>query len=225
MRSIQGKALGLLLAAAAIVTAGVLGLAFYFSSTSIHELLTENRELNQAIGNLTAEESIGYAVVEDQSRDEVGRLRTTIRFVQTAAGNPDELVAEQRFELPGDVIHFDALIVKFGDEYVKSGEERALYLWRRVYSEQMAPDQGPAIEAAGEAPERYHAISKVLRLEERQLFWEAIWDLANDPARLQDYGITAAFGSVTYTRMQPDKVYEFKISATGQIYPEVSKRR
>lgn len=225
MRGKQGKVLGLLVAAAAVAVAGVLGLAFYFSSSSIHELLTENHQLNKAIGNLTRETSIGYAVVEDQSRDETGRLFTVVRFVQTASDNPNEIVSEQRFTLPGDIIHFDALIVKFTDEFVKDGTERALYLWRRVYSEQMAPHDGEAIEAAGAAPDRYFAITKSLWVQDRDVFWDAIWELANQPDKLSDYGVTAVFGNVTYTRMRPGRIYEFKIDAAGQIHPEVANRR
>jgi len=220
----QGKMIVGLLAAGALVTATVLGIAFYFSTSSIHDLLTENHKLNKAIGNLTKEESIGYAVVEEQRRDETGQRQTVVRFVQTAAGNPKEIVSEQLFTLPGDIVHFDALIVKFTDEYVRDGKERALYLWRRIYSEQMAPGQGKPIEPAGGAPERYYSISKTLRMKNREVFWEAIWSLANDPGRLSQYGVTAVFGNVNYIRMRPGRVYRFKIDGTGQIYPEVTVR-
>jgi hypothetical protein len=205
----------------ALAVAAVLGLSFYFSSSSIHSLLTENHTLNKAIANLTQEEQIGYAVVESISQNELGQKTLVVRFVQTAAGNPKEIVDEQTFKLTGEIVHFDALIVKFTDEYVKDGKERALYLWRRIYDEQTPPEQGEPIQAVGSAPERYHAISKSLKVNNREVFWEAVWDLANNPARLSQYGIQAVFGNAIYTRMEPGKVYLFKISATGQIYPEV----
>ena len=44
-----------LIASAAILTAAILGMSFYLSSSTIHSLLTENHELNKAIKNLTAE--------------------------------------------------------------------------------------------------------------------------------------------------------------------------
>jgi hypothetical protein len=120
----------------------------------------------------------------------------------------------------GDIVHFDTLIVKFTDEYVKDGTERALYLWRRIYGEQTQPANGEAIDMPGTAPERYHAITRSLRLKNRDIFWEAIWELANDANRLSDYGVKAVFGNAIYTRLQAGKVYLFKISPTGQIYPE-----
>lgn len=217
----SGKIAGTLVGLTALAVAAVLGISFYLSSSSIHSLLSENHELNKAITNLTREEQIAYARVESESVDELGQKSLVVRFVQTAAGNPKEIVDEQLFAVSGDVVHFDALIVKFTDEYVQDGKERALYLWRRIYGEQTPPEQGEAIQAPGSAPERYHAISKSLKVKERDVFWEAVWSLANDPERLSRYGIKAVFGNAIYTRMEADKIYLFKIGATGQIYPEV----
>ena len=209
------------MALAALVTAGILGITFYHSTASIHELLTENHQLNKAVRNLTQEEQIGYAILQSQSHNDVGELESVVRFVQTATGNPKEVVSEQQFTVRGDIIHFDALIVKFTDEYVKDGTERALYLWRRIYGETTTPANGDAIEIPGTAPERYYSITESLHLKDRDIFWEAIWDLANDTNSLNNYGVKAVFGNAIYTRMQPGKVYLFKISTTGQIYPEI----
>jgi hypothetical protein len=215
-----GKIVFYLISLSALAVAAVLGLSFYFSSSSIHSLLTENHELNKAITNLTKEEQIGFATVLSQETDALGQVITQLKFAQTAAGNAKEIVDEQIFSIKGDVIHFDALIVKFNDSYVSSGAERALYLWRRIYGEHTAPEQGEAISIPDRAPERYYAITKALKVKDRDIFWQAIWSLANDPQRLSEYGITAVFGNSIYTRVEPGKIYLFKIGATGQIYPE-----
>jgi len=217
----KGKWIGVLITLAALVTASILGISFYHSTASIHKLLTENHQLNKAVRNLTQEEQIGYAMLQSQSRNDLGELESVVRFVQTAADKPKTIVSEQLFILRGDIIYFDALIVKFTNEYVKDGTERALYLWRRIYGETTTPVNGEAIELASTAPERYYTITESLHLKNRDIFWEAIWDLANDPTRLSDYGVQAVFGNAIYTRMQPGKVYLFKISTTGQIYPEI----
>lgn len=221
VKRIKGRLIGTLVMLAALITAGILGMSFYHATASIHELLTENHQLNKAVRNLTDEEQIGYAILESQTRNELGQLESVVRFVQTAANAPKTLVSEQRFTVGGDIIHFDALIVKFTNEYVKDGTERALHLWRRIYGETTTPANGEAIEIAGTAPERYYTITESLHLRDRDIFWNAIWKLANDPTHLSQYGIHAVFGNAIYTRMQPGKVYLFKISATGQIYPEI----
>ncbi|MEO0510268.1 MAG: hypothetical protein AAF065_10470 [Verrucomicrobiota bacterium] len=220
-RNQSGKIIFTVVVIAALITASILGISFYFSSSSIHSLLTENHKLNKAIRNLTAEQQIGYASLVSQSNDGLGNVQSLVKFVQTAPENPDEIVSEQLFPINGNIVHFDALIVKFSSQYVQDGKGRALYLWRRIYGENTAPGDGMLIEAPGERPERYSAITKSLRLKNQLVFWDAIWGLANNPKQLSEYGVSAVYGNAIYTKMEPGKVYVFKISATGQIYPEL----
>lgn len=220
-----GKAITYILTLTALAAASLVGISYYFSTSSIHTLLTENHKLNEALHNLTAEEQIGYATLQSQTRQPDGTLISTIRFVQTAAGNPKQIVSEQLFTIKGDTPHFDALIVKFGNESVQSGKQKALYLWRRIYSEATPPNQGEAIEIPGTAPERYYNVTQALGMKNRDIFWEAIWDLANEPEALSEYGIQAVFGNAIYTKFAMDRIYYFKINPSGQIYVEVFDAR
>ena len=65
------------------------------------------------------------------------------------------------------------------------------------------------------------AIFKELPVRKREIFWSGIWDVANSPDELADYGITAIYGSVTYTQIRDGLIYIFRITPTGQLYPEV----
>jgi hypothetical protein len=193
----------------------------YHGAVTIHELLTENRHLKQAITNLTTEEQIGYAKVISQQTSVDGKLLTTIRFVETARDDKLKKILEKEYTIEGDVAHFDALIVKFGDKMVLDGKVRALYLWRRVYGEKMTPQEGFTIEETGIEPKRYDDLLKVLPIRQRQMFWSSIWELANDPEKLKEYSIEAIYGNAIYTRLRKGLIYIFKISATGQVYPEI----
>jgi hypothetical protein len=104
---------------------------------------------------------------------------------------------------------------------VMDGRERALYLWRRVYGEKIAPQDGFPIESAGAEPARYADLLARLPIKQRELFWTSIWDLANDLKKLQKYGITAVYGNVVYSQLKEGLIYVFKISPTGQLYPEI----
>lgn len=219
--SLSGQIITKVALLAVVVTAAVLGVAFYFSSSSIHSLLTENHQLNKAIRNLTEEQQIGFATLESQSVNAHDEVESLVRFVQTAPGKPQEIISEELFVVTGKVVHFDALIVKFSDDFVKDGKGRALYLWRRIYGDEQSPATGTLIQSPDQAPERYRAISQSLRLKDQPIFWNAIWELANDPQQLSRYGVTAVFGNAIYTKMEPNRVYLFKISPTGQIYPEL----
>ena len=202
-----------------LVIIAYLGRGFYYGAKTIHELLAENKHLKKAITNLTREEQIGYAkVISQQTIDE--KLLTTIKFVETARDDKLKTILEKEYTIEGDIIHFDALIVKFGNKMVMDGTTRALYLWRRVYGEKMAPEEGFVIEQPGTEPQRYKDLLKALPIKQSQMFWSNIWDLANDQKKLQQYDIEAVYGNVVYTKLNKGLIYVFKIDPTGQVTPE-----
>ena len=205
-----------------LVSLGVLGFfggSLFYGTKTVHDLLAGNEQLKEAISSLTHEDQIGFAKVLKQEERE-GTLYTTIRFVETARGDLLDRVLEKEYEIEGDVIHFDALIVTFSDQAVMDGNERSLYIWRRVYGENMSPAAGFDIATPGSHPERYAGLLRDLKLPEQQLFWEAIWGLASDPESLRDYGIKAIYGNAVYKRLRPGLIYVFKIGNDGQVYPE-----
>lgn len=192
----------------------------YKAVATIQELLAENRTLKEAISNLSGESQIGYAKVLAQDMKD-GELYTTLKFVETARDDKLKTILEKKFTIIGDVIHFDALIVKFGNKMVMDGRTRALYLWRRVYGEQMTPQEGFPIEEPGTEPKRYGDLFKALPIKHKEMFWSNIWDLANDPERLAEYDIEAIYGSAVYSKLRSGLIYVFKINSTGQVYPEI----
>jgi hypothetical protein len=219
LRKLPGRIVALLLIAATLVVAAIVGRGFLAASRTIFQLLSENKKLKQAIANLTAESQIGYAKVLSQTERE-GRTVTRLLFVETARDDPTRHIFEKRCEVEGDVVYFDALVVKFSDPYVMDGRERALYLWRRVFGEKMAPESGYPIEEAGAEPRRYADLLRKLRLRDRRLFWTEIWDLSNNPDKLRAAGIKALHGKAVYKSLRPDFIYLFKIANMGDLYIE-----
>jgi len=214
------KLLPLIIIAAALVGVAYLGRTPYKVIATIQELLAENKELKQALTNLSREDQIGYAkVVGREMKD--GELFTTIRFVETARDNKLNKILEKEYTIAGDIIHFDALIVKFGSKMVMDGRTRALYLWRRVYGEKMTPADGFAIEEPGAEPQRYKDLLEALPIEHRQMFWSNIWELANDTEKLAEYDIDAIYGNAVYWKLREGLIYVFKINSSGQVYPEI----
>ena len=203
-----------------LVPFAYLGRGLYYGAKTIHELLAENKHLKQAITNLTREEQIGYAKVISQETTN-GRLLTTIKFVETARDDKLKKILEKEYTIEGDIIHFDALIVKFGNKMVMDGKTRALYLWRRIYGEKMTPEEGFVIEQPGTEPQRYSDLLEALPIKQKQMFWSNIWDLANDPDKLKEHDIEAIYGNVVYSRLKKGLIYVFKVSPTGQVYPEI----
>jgi hypothetical protein len=198
----------------------IAGLFLLLTGRTIFDVLLENRRLTQALTHLTAESQIGYAkVLAREERD--GVTWTRLRFVETQRDDPRRLVTQHEVELPGDTIHFDALIVSFEPRLVMDGKARALYLWRRVYSDAMPPEAGFPLAEPGAEPRRYAGLLARLPRRDQRLFWREVWSLANDPDRLRQAGVRAVYGNVVYTRMETGLIYVFKIDNSGKLYPEV----
>ncbi len=194
--------------------------SIYQAAKTIHDLLRQNEILKQCINNLTQEEQIGYAKVLNQETDEHGVLRTTLLFVETDPNDQSKQILNKQYTIVGDIIHFDALIIKFQNDLVMDGKEKSLYLWRRVYGENQAPSEGFPIEAAGYEPPKYKEVFKLLNADDKKLFWSSIWDLAENPDMLNKHGIKAIFGNAIYKKLKPKMIYIFRIDAKGQVYPD-----
>jgi hypothetical protein len=204
---------------AALSVMGVWGYGIYYAARTIDRLLGENRELREALANITHEDQIGLArVVWQAERD--GQLWTRVRFVELDRDQPGRKLLEREYTIEGDVVHFDALIVRFEGRLVADGRARALYLWRRVYGEAQAPRDGYPIEFEGIESPRYAALSGALGLRDRQRFWSEIWNLSDDPDRLARLGVRAIQGTASYRRLTPGFIYQFKIGATGDLLLE-----
>ena len=189
------------------------------SNRTIEQLLNENQELKTAITNLNEEDQIGYAkVLSQETRD--GQLFTKILFVETDPEDFTKHLLRKEYEVAGDVVFFDALIVTFGDKLVMDGTERAMYLWRRIYGEKQPPEEGFPIETEGQPSPRYTQLCDKLSIEDGQLFWNEIWQLSNNPMRLEKLGIKAVLGKAVYRPLKPGLVYIFKVSGSGTINSE-----
>ncbi|MFC1834755.1 hypothetical protein ACFL2Q_08470 [Thermodesulfobacteriota bacterium] len=205
----------------AIAIPATIGTKYVLDVTkTIAKLLQENSELRKAIGHLTTEDQIGYAKVLKQEKEN-GKLYTTLLFVETDRKDKSKVVLKKKYKIEGDIIHFDALVIKFSSDLVMTGKEKALYLWRRVYGEYMPPNQGFPIEQQGVQPKRYAGLLKKLSIKDRKVFWDSIWELANDPERLSDIGVTAIDGKVVYKQLQPGFIYVMKVGSGGDLFAEV----
>lgn len=211
----------LFLAVFALLTAITLNaIRNLFSSKTIDELLSENKLLKESITNLTQEEQIGYAKVTSKEYKD-GKLFTSLKFVETARDDKLKKILEKNYTIEGDVIYFDAMIVKFSDKMVMDGKHKAIFLWRRIYGEKTAPENGFLIEEPGQEPARYADLLKELNFKDREVFWSGIWDLANEHERLKNYGIEAIYGNAVYHQLRAGLIYIFKSKPSGEVYPEV----
>lgn len=180
--------------------------------------LTERAQaLEAAVRLLRHTERRARLVVLDQGRGADGAVVTRIRFSEL--GPNGEPVGEAReFEVTGDEVYVDALVVKFEDEFVTAGDAlkgRSLLLFRRIFGDRHRPVDAHVLDREGQMPQAY-AAEKAPSAFEREL-WAQFWALANDPAEAKRRGVRALHGEAVSTKLRKGGVYAVTFRSTGEL--------
>jgi hypothetical protein len=179
-------------------------------------LVQEKARLETYLRLLKHSERRAQVEVLQQEKDAAGRTVNTLRFREL---DPDgtPVGPARDFQLVGDEVYIDTLVIKFEDHFIEQGDPlkgKALLLLRRVFSNQVAPDQGYRLDKEYEAPEVF-ASRKAPTEFERDL-WKRFWEVANSAELQKKMGVEAAHGQAVYGRLQPNKVYLLIMRSTGE---------
>ena len=151
-------------------------------------------------------------VVEDE---ESGKVVSSIGFVEL--NEMDEPIGEpRRFELEGQMIYVDYLVVKFEDKYVEQADLQrgtSICLFNRIFGEFQKPRDGFSLDEPGQRPGSYERGSVMSEFEAK--IWSDFWQIANDPKRAAEMGIRALHGDAVSIKVQKGKTYRITIRAAG----------
>lgn len=179
--------------------------------------------LDTAVRLLKVDHRVAQLTVLDQFKAaDDGRLRTKFSFVEVGEqGEP--LEQPKVFEIDGNVVHVDSLVVSFEDAYVEKGDPlrgTALALFRRIYGDDQKPSEGFPLDSVRTRPTGYSRGSEPTELERD--IWSRFWDYANDPQLAEQKGIKTIQGKVSYTQLRKGKTYRLLLRSTGDftIKPE-----
>jgi hypothetical protein len=180
--------------------------------------LTERAQaLEAAVRLLRHTERRARIIVLDQGPGPGGTLVTRIRFSELdGQGNP--LGEPREFEVTGDEVYVDTLVIKFEDEFVSAGDAlkgRSLLLFRRIFGDRHRPVDAHVLDREGQVPHAY-AAEKAPSAFEREL-WQQFWMLANDPAEAKRRGIRALHGEAVSTKLRKGGVYAVTFRSTGEL--------
>jgi hypothetical protein len=154
-------------------------------------------------------------VLDVAENDETGQIFSTIEFVElNEMGDP---VGEpRRFELEGQMIYVDYLVVKFDDKYVEQADlERgtSICLFNRIFGEFQKPKDGFSLDEPGQRPGPYERGGVMSDLEQK--IWSDFWTIANDPKQAAELGIRALHGDAVSIKVQKGKTYRITVRAAG----------
>ncbi len=190
------------------------------------DLAAKKREierLSTAIRLLKVDHRVAQVDVLWQGQSpETGELATRISFVEVdAAGKAIE--KPRVFTLEGNVLHLAALVIKFTDKYVESGDPlrgTSLCLFKRIYGDKQAPEKGFVLDPVGSRPAAYHGTQEMTEWEKG--LWAKFWDYSNDPEKALEAGVRAAHGEAVFQEMRLGKRYKVLLRASDglSIVPE-----
>jgi hypothetical protein len=156
-------------------------------------------------------------VVSQTGSAKAGDLATKFTFQEIGADNRP-LGEPRPFTVRGDVVYFDAWVVKYEDRLVESGDplhSMSICLFRRIFGEAQEPRNGFVLDAVGSTPAPYRAGGATTDLE-RDL-WSKFWDYANNPALAGKAGIRAAHGEAPSIKLMPGKRYRISLRASAGL--------
>jgi hypothetical protein len=189
------------------------------------ELETQRKALQAVVDRLKLERRVAQIDVLQQHLDLNGTvLQTVIRF--TEYDRQGEALQPKVFGVPGAIPHFDGLVIKFESEYVGKGDAlrgQSLVLFRRVYGESQAPENGYWLGERRAVPDVYRVNPRPSPFEVG--LWQHFWQLATDPESAASSGVRVAQGEAVYAPMQPGQRWTLTIEASGGLNLVLDERR
>lgn len=148
---------------------------------------------------------------------QTGDMTTRVSFVETdEQGKP--LEKPRVFDIKGEFVRVDALVIKFADQLVEAGDplrSTSVCLFKQIYGNDDAPKRGFALDSPSSQPAPYERGGKMSELE--QEIWANFWDYANDAEKANKAGVRAAHGQSIYQKVRPHKRYKVFLRSTGDL--------
>lgn len=177
-------------------------------------------ELKVRLALLKVDHRIARIEVVDQepSADDPKVMVTTVRFIEfDRQGNP--VGPEQEITIEGRRLYLETLVIKFNDDYVEAGEYlrgTSLCLFKRIFSERVAPVDGVEVDRAGAHPGPYRDGDGAEAVFQAEL-WSKFWDYANDPEAAAAKGVRAIHGEAPFIEMREGKSYKIELRSSGGL--------
>jgi hypothetical protein len=195
---------------------GVLGLmlaAGYWVYATWREKSVYERYLH----NLLGEHRVAEVCIVDQQRPPDEPVRTTVRFQEFRQnGQP---LSPLVVTLPGEEIYVDAFVTIFESDAVRSGQAKSLYLFRRIFTEQMAPQVGFPLyrsEGSGDGIPQAYVHQEIDRAAQQRV-WGDLWRLIEDTVYAETQRVRTKFGQAVYAKMPAGQCYTLTIQHNGGL--------
>jgi hypothetical protein len=128
----------------------------------------------------------------------------------------DPIDKPKEYQLEGDLVYVDCLVVKFEDKYVEASDlERgtSICMFSRIFGEYQQPQEGFYLDEPGKRPGAYARGGVLSDLEKK--IWDDFWNIANDPKKATELGIRTLHGDAVSIKVNKGKIYQITVRASG----------
>jgi hypothetical protein len=205
-----------------MVSIGILCVAVALAGVGISRWIQRERVLRQIIERLHAETRMADVLVTKSEFDETTRkIKTTIKFLEyDARGKPLE---PQHFTFEGNIIQFQALVIRFNDKLVEAGDRlrgKSAAFFMKAFVLDGNKTQMFDITKVHEVPGGYRISEKTNDFETK--LWLEFWNYALDPKKREHAGIKNAQIEAPGAMFLPGTIYTLKIEHDGGLRIDAS---
>ena len=173
--------------------------------------------LELALNLLKVDHRLAKLEVLSQGEGNDGEVRTVLTFTElgpdgAALGEPQEIT------ITGTTVYVETLVVKFLDSYVERGDAlrgTSICLFKRIFGDDQRPNDGQAIDNAGEQPLVYGGDNLPAPLHEE--IWDRFWDYANDTELANQLGVRAVHGEAPFIEARVGQTYVLELRSSGGL--------
>lgn len=200
-----------------LIGLGLLAWVLYIAYGYISRTLHENALLKKVVARLEADSRIAEVLVTAVQFDEKSqKTSTTIKFLEY--GSNDQPLEPRYFTFTGNIIQFQALVIRFDDHLIRRGDAlkgKSAYLFWKVFVLDGKNTQEFPITEANSIPAGY----KLTDLQDpfEQTIWNRFWEYALDPQQAQKVGIKNAQIEAPGTMFVPGILYTIRIEHDGGL--------
>lgn len=193
----------------------------FFPKTTIEEEMeAESRRLRTALAaKVVAARTIDVDVVARTIDPSSGRPKTRFLWREkrlTSNGEPDGHYDALELDCLGTQPRFEALVMTFDDEEKTDLRGKSLVLFRRVYGEFTAPEDGYSFADPEDPVPAAYRSGGPKNAAERQL-WSQLWNVATDPVLARRHDVAVVQTKAVAMNLIPGKRYRVEADSTGRI--------
>lgn len=188
----------------------------------VTQLERDRERLVEYARRLSASRRVAQADIVEQVPDAQGRTVSAILWHEV---EPDGTIGvPQSIEVVGDLVYFEAAVIKFEHQHVGEGDAQrgaSLAVFRRIFGEHQPAASAPELNRSLTA--RLQSADVANEFDAR--LWSLFWEMMEDPALAEQYGVRVAQCEAPAVRVKAGQVWEVTLDAAGGLNLRLIRQR